>query len=155
MWTKLRWILVLGVLGCETMGSSGDMCTLIGCMDGLSVDFTRTTWPDGSYSVAVSLDGKPAATCTAKLPFEPSGSSGKCDVSTLILGTSGQALPASLQAITGLRISGTPAHVQIALRRDGVLELSAEVTPTYQTSNPNGPNCGPTCTQASAKLTIP
>ena len=154
-WKLLAVLFAASLLGCESAGRSGDMCTLIGCIDGLSIDFTRTSWPVGSYSVQVIQDGKPAATCMAKLPFEPSGSAGQCDATNLTLGTSGQALPASQQALTGLRINGTPTKVQIVMLRNGALELSTEVTPTYQTSTPNGAKCGPTCTQSHVKIAIP
>ena len=154
-----RWqtwgVAALVLVGCETSGPSGTMCTLIGCIDGLSVDFVRGAWPDGSYSVRVRQDGKAPTFCTAKLPFEPSGSSGKCDAIGVALGSSGQMLPANQQALTGLRISGTPAHVEIEVSRNGTVELSTAVTPSYVTTNPNGPDCGPTCTQASVKVTIP
>lgn len=147
-------LLALLATGCESVGG-GSSCTLLGCVDGLSIDFTRTAWPDGAYSVKVRMDGKDEALCTALLPFEPSGTSGICNAKEVTLGTSGQQLPKAQQALTGLRVNGTPLHVAIELRRNGQIELSTEVTPTYLTTNPNGPACGPTCTQGSVKVAVP
>lgn len=150
----LRWLgglLVVSCAACETLTTS---CTEIGCVNGFTVALQRTAWPAGSYSVLVQLDGTTQVLCIATLPFATTSSGGTCNAQNVRLGTSGQMLPAAQQGLTDVHIDGTPKTVRIEVKRDGQVELSADLTPSYLTSTPNGPKCDPVCTQASAQLAI-
>jgi hypothetical protein len=149
-------IVCLGSVGCDASSQNGgSSCTLIGCDGGLRIDFTRSAWPAGNYSVFVVMDANQQALCQVKLPMSPTESAGICNAEDVLLATSGQMLPANQQSILGVRINGVPKTVNVTIKRDGQTELAADVTPTYVTSQPNGPGCEPTCTQATAQLPVP
>lgn len=144
------------IAACDSAsGGDGKSCTLIGCAGGLNIDFVRSPWPAGAYSVSVKLDGSQHALCAVELPFATATSSATCNAPDVTLGTSGQMLPTAQHAITGLRIGGMPKTVHVEITRNGVLEMATDLTPTYLTSRPNGPGCEPLCTQANVNLTVP
>jgi hypothetical protein len=59
---------------------------------------------------------------------------------------SGCALPADQQAIAGIVFSqSAPATVDVVVSRAGGQLAAGTFTPSYQTSQPNGPDCSPTC----------
>jgi hypothetical protein len=126
------------------------MCTLIGCGPSLEVKFTGANNVAGVYQVEVTTDGS-AATCEVTLPLA-------CDrlrtctpsEPKWILATSGCALSADQQSIDGFMFPQgdapmSPATMSFVVRRDGREVASGSATPTYSTSTPNGPVCGPAC----------
>ena len=62
--------------------------------------------------------------------------------------------PADQQSIVNVSLSATPKTVEIEIARDGASLGGQTYTPTYKTSQPNGPKCAPVCTQASDTLAI-
>ena len=56
------------------------------------------------------------------------------------------------EAIT---IDGTPSEIEVQQTVTGTVIFDQTVAPTYQTNQPNGPGCAPTCRQAGAAWTIP
>lgn len=126
-------------------------CTMIGCVRGLSVDFTFKE--KGSYVVDVTIDGtKTRCTATLPLPAEPPS---PCDRTDVALTLSGSMLPADQQSIGGLYVQNTSArHVTVRVTRDGVEVGSLDSDVTWVTTpGPNGPNCEPKECRA-AKLTL-
>ncbi len=166
-----------GALGCDgsAIGSPGggeQVCTLIGCEDQFSATVTMdvTLVPAGTHTVDVVADGA-AMTCTFSFPPDPptGGIAAQCSsgltvfvepdmiCSTMQLGT---ATWEACQPIAGkftesIWVAGTPGEVQVQQTVGGTVILDQTVTPTYQTTEPNGPGCGPTCHQAGAEWTIP
>lgn len=156
---QLVWLTaLLATTGCEALGSDppgGAACTLIGCQDGLQVQLQRSgPWPAGDYTAQVTLDNQPPVSCTVSLPFASVTASATCSSTDVQLQTAGQALATDQHALTGLWIRTTPAKVRLVLQHNAVTLLDQTLQPTYQTSRPNGPDCEPECTQATASVAV-
>ena len=54
-----------------------------------------------------------------------------------------------------ITVEGAPQSVEVQESIDGTSVFDKTVSPAYQTSQPNGPNCAPICRQATAAWTIP
>ncbi len=134
-------------------GSGPRECTLIGCVNGLSVDFSTPLRERGAYRITIELDGR-QVTCEATLPFASCGADGGCSSSEVMLMRSGCALPAEAHELSGVRVMSTPAAARIVVERDGNAVAEKELAPTYAQSMPNGEGCGPVCEQASASLDV-
>ncbi|AKT38461.1 hypothetical protein [Chondromyces crocatus] len=140
-----------------TTSSSGEpsgACTQIGCGGAFSVEFARNgAWPAGTYRVSVETDGA-TVDCTTTLPFSGCSEAPACTSTPgFILGLSGCALPASEHKLSGIEFpqttpSSPPARISVKVYADETLLGEGAYTPTYTTSQPNGPDCGPTCTGA-------
>ena len=159
--TRLRWLVALCLItvgGSQMLGCSSKQCTLIGCGPPFTVSFQVAggQWSPATYNVTVTADGT-AASCDLTLPL------GSCQTSPLACtGThdwdvdyGGCALPPEQHAIYGVTFwRTTPVNVEVVLSRDGRDLAEGTFTPTYQSSQPNGPGCGDTCYGAPA-ATIP
>ena len=119
-------------------------CTEIGCTNGLEIAFTLED--PGHWTVLATLDGGNTLSCEASLPL--SGDD-RCDAG-MTLYLSGSELPADQQSITGVYLETTSAsRVAIAIEEDEGFYFQTFVDPGYEVLQPNGPECGPTCTYAS------
>jgi hypothetical protein len=102
-------------------------CTLIGCSSGLTVNLAQA--PAGAYRIEVfSSPGGPHYVWDC-------GDAAQC-------GTSAQFTDFTPESVT-IRVTTSA----------GTLEQTSQVT--YDVSRPNGPNCGPTCTQAQVTVALP
>ena len=131
-------------------------CTLLGCGPALRVDLLREAWEPGDYQIDVTADGV-ATSCTVSLPLSSCSNLVHCDRADpgFFVETSGCALPAAQQEIPGIvwPTSG-PSNVTVKVQQDGVLLGSGSFQPTYNTSQPNGEGCEPTCSQSDLQATI-
>ena len=157
---QLVWLAALAATtGCEAFGvdpPGGAACTLIGCQDGLQVQLQRSgPWPAGEYTLQVMLDDQPAVSCAVSLPFASVTTAATCSSADVQLQTSGQALSADQHALTAVWIRSTPAKARLVLQHNTATLLDQTLQPTYQTSRPNGPDCKPECTQATASVAVP
>lgn len=124
--------------GCDNIGEQG--CTLIGCQDQLTVTFGHLVALP--YDVKLTLDGKTATfTCDGTGVKSPAGTSvQRCDGEGFVL-------------------LATPAMVDVSVTcgvapdDGGISRCGTSAQPTYKTTQPNGPNCEPTCRQAT--VTVP
>ena len=137
----------------------GKMCTMIGCINGVHLNLAKPTpWTAGNYTFALELDGA-AVTCTGALPLPAcdKGNALRCDVEGKVqIGESGCALPPEQHGFSDIQILGEPARVKLTIKHEDQQLHSGELTPTYVTSRPNGPDCEPVCTQAkSDTLPVP
>ncbi len=126
-----RWMpfLAVAVLAAHECGNpfSGHACTLVGCMGGLTVRFSPlSTIP---YKVAVTIAG---------------------DTTTRVVDCSNLANCQGYPFFPGV----SAAQVTITVISAGGSH-SYVVSPQYQTSRPNGPDCPPGCTQATVTLDPP
>jgi hypothetical protein len=122
-------------------------CTEIGCTNGLDLAFTLDD--PGHWTVRASLDDGTTLSCEASLPL--SGDE-RCDAG-MSLSLSGSALPADQQAITGAYLETTSAaSVRLVIEDDHGFYFDVLIEPEYEVLQPNGPECGPTCTYASETL---
>ena len=117
----LALIAALAVVGCDY----STVCTLIGCLNGLTVEIQNA--PAGPITVRASTEDASGSVYTATCP----GTSG-C--------TNKLFFPEFAPSRAQLTITTT------AGTREQV------VTPTYETSQPNGPKCGPTCRSGTARV---
>jgi len=136
----------------------GKVCTQIGCLNGLRISLNKVTpWTAGNYSFAFELDGAPV-TCSGSLPLPAcdQGAALRCDVDEKVqVGESGCALPPEQHGFADIQVLGEPARVKLTIRREDQQLLAEELTPTYVRSRPNGPDCEPECSSASAELNLP
>ncbi len=157
---RIALLVALPACASHSPGASdrGKVCTEIGCMNGLHVNLSKVTpWTAGNYSFAFELDGA-AVTCTGALPLPAcdKGPAMRCDVEGKVqIGESGCALPAESQSFADIRIEGAPAKVKLTIKREDQPLHSGELTPTYKTSRPNGPDCEPECHGANAEMALP
>jgi hypothetical protein len=175
----VRHLLLLPIAFALTLpGCGGHACTEVGCSDGLVVQVRRPTseWAPGAYGLELAFDGH-AITCAFTLPadFPATGSVKEipcqgsvgapgfsvildqdsiCD--TVQRGGSEtfvcQPVPNRYSLRAGLY--GTPATAKLVLGLDDGVLLDTELTPTYEESRPNGPDCGPVCRQATVDLEL-
>lgn len=125
-------------------------CTEIGCIDGLTVNFQPALMGKGTYTFDVTVDGT-AYSCDATIPL--AGSSTVCGTGGVVsIFLSGTELDPSEQSLPGLHVEGAPKSVQIQVHRDKALAADADLSPTYQVVQPNGPDCPPTCNTAAVEV---
>ncbi|HKO93316.1 MAG TPA: hypothetical protein VJU61_19305 [Polyangiaceae bacterium] len=135
--------------------SSEELCTLVGCSDGFTVNLVANEpLREGSYDVEVTMDGAPA-TCRISLPVDL-GADPACSDS------------ASLRASATVHNNGAPpdrdvpnaiiVNVLVAadvavlnVRHDDAPLFEQTYRPSYQTIAPNGPECGPICSSAPSE----
>jgi hypothetical protein len=129
----------------------------MGCAEGLVVSFGPTAkWRPGTYVFSIYADGV-EQTCKGVLPLPPcdSGRGLSCTANVATVSESGCALPASQHGFSDIYFRSGPSKVTLRVERDGDAVLADEtIVPTYRTSQPNGPNCGPVCRQASATVKL-
>jgi hypothetical protein len=142
------------LLACTDGGNDSpdgnDACTEMGCIDGLTVTFDPALTGKGTYAFEVTVEGTPYS-CEATIPLEGSSTvCGKGGVVSIFL--SGSELDPGQQSLPGLHVEGTPESVQIQVQRDGTNVADADLSPTYQVVQPNGPECEPTCHSAAVDV---
>ncbi|HEX6373937.1 MAG TPA: hypothetical protein VF006_33725 [Longimicrobium sp.] len=107
--------------GCSPFGA----CTLIGCLDGLSVQFNRP--PAGAFRIE------------ATVPNDPTVVAIECaDVASCPLMFSG--LVAEQVTLRLITQQGT---------------ITQQFQPRYEETYPNGRRCGPACRQATVTIQLP
>jgi hypothetical protein len=135
--------------------SGARACTEIGCVNGLHLRVSPDAgWRAGAYRFDLELDGRPV-TCEGALPLKPCGErSFTCDADGVALGESGCALPANAQGIAQIMVPGYPLQLSVRVSLNGAELANASFTPSYVSSQPNGPGCEPVCCGASANFTV-
>lgn len=134
------------------------VCTQIGCLDGYRLELKKATaWTPGAYTFTVELDGK-AVECKGALPLQScdAGPSLSCTEDGKVqIGESGCALPPDQQGFSDIMIPGKPQRVKLTIVQDDKPLHSADLTPNYVTSQPNGEGCEPTCNSAAGEIAVP
>lgn len=166
--SPLAWCVLATAVGCSTQGAAagspdsggadpGRACTEIGCIDGLRIELEPSqAWTPGHYTFYFKADGA-EQTCEATLPLPG------CDTPAVTcsgasfaqLGASGCALPAAQHGFASIEFPDALPRVQVRVERDGQSLVDRTLAPSYQTVQPNGPDCGPVCRSASERLAIP
>ena len=123
---SLRHLLAASLLclsACRGAPPVGQACTLIGCSDGITVVVTNA--PATAYSVEVILPDGTARTTS-------------CDIAG--------------QCGNGLFVENVSAE-QVTIRVSGGGRTTSQVVrPQYAESQPNGPDCPPTCRHARVQV---
>lgn len=158
----LTGVSALALTGCAKSDGGGKSpgsnppraCTEMGCLDGLRIELKSDAWPDGVYRFEVEADGA-SIVCQGSLPLPACGTAAiTCDQGGVIVGESGCALPPAQHSFSELIFEGAPERVSLNVEHEGAIRVTHEVQPEYRTVTPNGPDCEPTCTQASLVLEI-
>ena len=146
----MLFALLLACTDSSDDSNRGDACTEIGCIDGLTVNFQPALMGKGTYTFDVTVDGT-AYSCDAAIPL--AGSSTVCGTGGVVsIFLSGTELDPSEQSLPGLHVEGTPKSVKIHVERDRDPVADADLSPTYQELQPNGPDCPPTCHSAAVDV---
>jgi hypothetical protein len=140
-------LFALGVavgLGCV----NGRDCTLVGCEQGVEIDFRTPYSEAGTYTITVDVDGA-RTTCTVVLPMTPM--TGKpCDQDSVgVRYALSEAGAEKVIASVGLTTTNAKS-ITVDVAKDGTELAHATFAPTYTTSaGPNGSSCDPqSCTFA-------
>jgi hypothetical protein len=139
--------------GCS---SATRTCTLIGCQDGFSASVRSAdgSFPSGMHRIEIMTTGVVIA-CAFTFPLEVLPTGGlvqptcPAGVNVNILSVAGPD-----QVVESIVLPGTPPQVHVWQYVDDVTILDAAAAPSYHTVQPNGPECGPVCRQASASWTL-
>ncbi|WP_437753566.1 hypothetical protein [Sorangium sp. So ce1389] len=139
-------------------------CTEVGCDDSFSIITTTAdkSWAEGEYALELSVDGDEVS-CSYTWTNTPQAGGGgmfvQCSPSIIVSintfmqctetsdgdSVSQSCTPIPGKLAQGIKIQGTPARVDVVVRRDGAVVGERSFTPEYQTSYPNGEACGPEC----------
>ncbi len=159
---SLSWLMITVLVGsasgCDAIEEER-VCTAIGC--GSSLDITlapeSNVLSDGTYLITVDRDGDEIA-CSFRIPDDISESG---EVGYIECAGNASEVQALLQPRAGannviveLHIAGAPQQLGIEVTRDAQSILSRQLQPSYTQSNPNGPECPPTCPHADLSLTL-
>lgn len=157
--------------GCPVESQS---CTEIGCGDGISIELrpAEGTLDDGSYALDI-VAGEQTHACSFVVPDDLPVRGNLHEVqcmprlnvylqpeSICSEQRSGDAISESCRPVPGrfmlqAQIEGTPRTLDLRLSRDGTALLEQQLTPSYETTRPNGPDCEPACEQARVQLAFP
>ncbi len=144
-------LIALTLAGCGPVVD--EACTQIGCTNGVDVSFVRDAWEPGVYEVELDLHGE-LITCQATIPLGSDGSDG-CTDDRVWLYESGSALDTSEQSIDGLFFDSTQETaiaITVYVERSEIGYAAFE--PDFQTLQPNGPECEPTCLYATREIEL-
>jgi len=149
-------------------------CTEVGCSDQASFTLrpAGSHWDDGAYALEVTFDDARYSCAFAvpdALPTAGSWQPLDCTPALEVYLTpeveceehkNGDTVSQVCTPIPGQyylqgSIQGTPATLEVALQRDSATLLDETRTLAYQATQPNGPECEPTCRQASSDFTLP
>jgi hypothetical protein len=136
-------VLAAGML----LGGCPRPCSQIGCVDQAELKVRRTGGAPAAFAITVEFDGQ-AVDCAAPA----------ADAAVAICATSRPA--SSLNTPTGRHeqlviVQGAPARFRVVLRDGGAVVAERTFEPRYRTSQPNGPDCEPTCHQWSDVWEVP
>ncbi|HEV8548218.1 MAG TPA: hypothetical protein VGQ57_04300 [Polyangiaceae bacterium] len=150
-------------------------CTTVGCKNGASVSILTVdgTWVDGAYSLEIDFDDD-AYLCTFTTPDDSPDESGAwqaldcspsldaflapvvaCESHDIGMSSSQTCGPVAGQFYVQTKAAGTPKALHVLLTRDDETVLDDSRTLGYASVQPNGPDCDPTCQQASVQLVVP
>lgn len=113
--------------GCDDSGFfGGQVCTQVGCEDGVSIMIEKEKPDTLSVTVFVDDESEPFGSIECTNPEHP------CI----------------------FRVSEeTPEKISVNIEWDGG-EFSENFEPVYESYQPNGPDCPPTCTTASIEINL-
>jgi hypothetical protein len=160
-------LLIAAVLGAGGPGLACTQevtCTLIGCQDGATLTLRRQGGQLPSFALTVQMDGH-----TIECPAPPGNNAfARCNEQAFVTTREAQDCQPSrvgdsvVVTCTGtgrfeqiLEITGTPASVKVAARAGAAPIAEKTFTPQYQSVQPNGPQCDPTCRQWSDTWELP
>jgi hypothetical protein len=148
------FLLVILLLAGYSWPAQAQVCTEIGCRNGLTLTVDPDyKWKWGRYEISLLFEGR-SVNCQGYLPLKKcdKGPSFKCSSDMVVIGESGCAMPESTHGIPEIYIDDTPGRMMVRIVRDGQAVITRTLTPEYKESQPNGPGCEPVCNSASYNL---
>lgn len=137
---------LLGSTGCDGPGDLA--CTEIGCFDGYSIGLVAADrFPDGVYDITLTTDGTTDA-CRFEVADGRLLDDETCNAAYAV----GASVPTP-EAV-GITYAMITSEIEIVVSRDGTEIERLVTTPVYQTVQPNGPDCSPTCRVATTTIEI-
>ena len=136
---------LLAPSGCD--GPAGLGCTEIGCFDSYTVAvLAADRFADGAYTLDVTARGQ-----TKRCEFTIEGGRIGAESCNAVY-----AVGASYPAPEAVAVSFPPITREVGLRvtRDGVTLADLVTTPVFETVQPNGPDCPPTCRVARTEIEV-
>ena len=147
-------------------------CNAVGCSDGVSVQAMTESGglADGTYTVSIQADGNAMVRCTLDATTLSSAPPigqlirARCDdagvevtLGARVVCTEHRSEDAVSQRCTPLEgqwelridVPGTPTSLRVQIARDRDVLADETLSPRYEVSQPNGPDCDPTCRQAA------
>jgi hypothetical protein len=107
--------------------------------------------PAGRHTVTVPIDGA-ASSCPFQLPPTSNPVNDPCSAGfSFTLPDQ----PTDGKYTEAIVVESAATSIEIKQTLDGTVISDQTLSPSYQTIQPNGPGCGPTCHQATAAWTIP
>lgn len=152
----MRWSLLLAAAAVVvTSCNVGQVCTLVGCSSGVSVTLTSSAWQDGDYTLELTSDGQ-REQCSFRVPtivnvdssVPVSCSGGSSRVWLDVNGRDAH------QIVIHASVAAEPKVLGLGLSRDGSVVFTHSDMPSYVTSQPNGPDCEPTCRSATLEFSV-
>jgi hypothetical protein len=160
-------------LATAAQGCASKTCSTVGCFDQFTATVQRAdgSFPTGAHRIDVVADGV-SLSCTFNFPIEtlPGGGAavpscatgltafvGPATVCMHTTGNGGSTYrcdPIPGQYVESIALAGTPAQLHASQSVDGASLLEVDAAPSYQDVQPNGPECGTVCRQASASWTL-
>jgi hypothetical protein len=125
----------------------------------------------GNQQIVITADGA-TSTCTFTFPLAtlPSGGTAEpqcpsglmvmigptttCTTTSTDAARTQTCTPIAGHFVETITVTGKPAQVQVHQTVDGATVLDQTMSPSYHTTQPNGPGCDPTCHQAAATWTF-
>ena len=135
----------------DDMGIGGDGigCTEIGCDDMVTVRIERSdeaTFPDGLYTFTFTFED--ALSVESQCVLDGSDLNCGGDLSDLMIEVN-----ASAERFTAMYF-GAPGHVTVRVKYEAQILGERTFHPSYDLVSPNGSDCPPTCSQATADMDV-
>jgi hypothetical protein len=131
----------LVVAACFVASGCDTGCTEEGCHDGVEIWFASSLDASLEFSVSVQAD-----TEQIQCDFAKGKALDSCASKGVWVQSSGS-------QVDGFLLKGYhPQQVTFAFSASGNVLVSATVSPSYVTQQPNGPECPPTCKNAKVNL---
>ncbi len=118
-------VALMGLWACRS--GTATICTLVGCTSGLTLDFAAAL----DSGTVVSVQAADSVPRTIRCGVDVS-----CGDKIFLA-------------------DYTVAEAEVTITTPGGRQVSQQIHPTYEKSQPNGASCPPTCYQATVDLQIP
>jgi hypothetical protein len=132
-------------------GNGGMGCTEIGCEDMLTVQIERSdgeAFPDGLYLFTFTFEDNPTAESECVLGGEGSELDCGGDLADLMIEVN-----PSATRFTAMYF-GAPGHADVRVEYEAQVLGERTYHPSYDFVSPNGPDCPPTCSQATQDMDV-
>jgi hypothetical protein len=129
--------------------TSGKKCTQNQCVDQFTIKMKWQPSDPKLWSIEVGIDGKKS---TCSFDWSPTSTTADCN-GGLVLAF--QNPPIEDHVTILVQVPGAPESIEYTVLHQGKpVKPTRTYTPTYETIQPNGPACAPSCKQASGPFVL-